>query len=79
MTIITIEDFATALKIDVQQLKDDLAFGEFKVINGDTKEFVLVRNDILKQALSDSTKLNALENGGVDSWEGYNVAMEDLQ
>ncbi len=28
--------------------------------------------------LRDREKLNALESAGVDNWEGYDVAMEDV-
>lgn len=31
-----------------------------------------------EQLVKDSAKLNALEGAGVDNWDGYSIAMEQL-
>ena len=44
--------------------------------------FVMILNRIAaptKEVQSRLDKLQALENGGVDNWDGYDWAMEELQ
>ncbi len=45
-----------------------------KVINN----AVSINKDTLLQLIRDSEKLAALEAEGVDNWEGYNLAMKEL-
>ena len=36
-----------------------------------------INSKYYKKLLDDSSKLNCLENGGVDNWEGYGISLED--
>lgn len=40
---------------------------------------VTLTDDEYAQLLASAEKLNALENAGVDNWDGYDFAMETIQ
>ena len=42
-----------------------------------TEETVTISKKEYERLLKDSAKLQALENGGVDNWQGYSYAMEE--
>ena len=42
------------------------------------QEMVTIPKEEYQRLLKDSKKLNALENGGVDNWGGYDYAMENF-
>ena len=44
----------------------------------DVNELTVVSNNVLAALEKDEAKLAALEQGGVDNWEGYDFAMEKL-
>ena len=39
---------------------------------------ILIEREKLISLISDSLKLQALENGGVDNWEWYGVSLTDF-
>lgn len=39
---------------------------------------ILIEREKLISLISDSLKLQALENGGVDNWEWYSVSLTDF-
>lgn len=41
-----------------------------------TKETITISKKEYEQLLKDRNKLQALEEGGVDNWQGYDYAME---
>lgn len=49
-----------------------------KTHNNESKT-ITIQQSLFFQLLNDSNKLKALENCGVDNWEGYDDAMEYLE
>lgn len=70
------------LRQDIQQLKEkkdkvneDIRLNRSVTIKGTP---IVIKADDYLDLLQDSIKLNALEAGGVDNWEWYGEALEDI-
>lgn len=61
-------------KISIGDEERSIPWGVIEVINN----AISIDVDTLLQLIKDSEKLAALEAEGVDNWEGYSLAMKEL-
>lgn len=45
------------------------------VYSGDEGEYVTIRTKVYKELIEDQRMMITLQNAGVDSWEGYDLAV----
>ena len=68
-------DGMLVIKHKLKQISEDIkALG-----NSINLENILVPKEEYEELIEDSKKLNCLEVAGVDNWEGYSEAMEDME
>lgn len=48
------------------------------VYSGDEGEYVTIRTKVYEELLEDQGLLIALQNAGVDNWDGYSVALAEF-
>ncbi len=58
--------------------EESIPWGSSKIIITDIGNTVKIDKDTLLQLIKNSEKLAALEAEGVDNWEGYSLAMKEL-